>query len=263
MPKTRVQVLTPLEKRGQLAGARLTSQRFSGVDLSDTVFARSDCGDGVFIDVDLRRADFRQSLLTNALFLGCDCTGAEFAGASLARARFVACSGLDAQMVRLLREGGAELIRDACPPAVTSRRDAAAPRGRDGRGGPRVEEPCDAAPTRGRALAWNRVIADLRRNKNAAGTDLRFLHFSFWDLSDTDFRNANLEGANLSQADLSRADLRGANLRGAKLLGAKLRGAVLDGATLSGALVRGADFSGVRGLTAEEKAALGREGAKI
>jgi uncharacterized protein YjbI with pentapeptide repeats len=60
-----------------------------------------------------------------------------------------------------------------------------------------VEEPSGGAPARGRPLAWNRVIADLRRNKNAAGADLRFLHFSFWDLSDTDFRNANLEGANL------------------------------------------------------------------
>lgn len=117
--------------------------------------------------------------------------------------------------------------------------------------------------TRGKALTWGRVMARLRSDKSAAGADLRFLHFSFWDLSNADFRNANLEGANLSQADLTGADFRGANLRSAKLLGARLCGAFLDGATLSGALVSGADFSGVRGLTAEQKAALRREGATI
>jgi uncharacterized protein YjbI with pentapeptide repeats len=126
-----------------------------------------------------------------------------------------------------------------------------------------VEEGAAERTRRGRGSSWDRIIAGLRSSKSAAGADLRFLHFSFWDLSDADFRNANLEGANLSQTDLSRTDLRGANLRSAKLLGAKLCGAVLDGAMLSGALVRGADFSGVRGLTVEQTTVLARAGAKV
>jgi uncharacterized protein YjbI with pentapeptide repeats len=111
----RVQVLTPQEKKGQLAGARLTAHRFSGVDFSDTVFANADCADGVFINVDLRRADFRGAQLANVFFLGCDCAGAEFVGASVARARFVACSGLDPEMVRLLRGGGADVTPEPSP----------------------------------------------------------------------------------------------------------------------------------------------------
>ncbi len=107
------------------------------------------------------------------------------------------------------------------------------------------------------------VLAKLLTKRSGAGADLRFLWFSSWNLSGVDLRNANLEGTNLSQADLSGADLRGANLRSAKLLGAKLRGAILDGATFSGALVHGADFTAVRGLSAEQKAALRRLGAII
>jgi uncharacterized protein YjbI with pentapeptide repeats len=99
--------------------------------------------------------------------------------------------------------------------------------------------------------ASTRVLAKLLKKRSAAGADLRFLWFSFWNLSGVDFRNANLEGANLSQADLSGADLRGANLRSAKLLGANLCGAMLDGATFSGALVHGADFTAVQGLSAD------------
>jgi uncharacterized protein YjbI with pentapeptide repeats len=109
MHKKRDQVLTPLEKQGQMVGAALVSHRFSGVDFSDTVFARANCANAVFIDVDLRGVDFREALLTNVLFLGCDFAGAEFAGASVAQARFVACSGLDPETVRLLGRGGAEL----------------------------------------------------------------------------------------------------------------------------------------------------------
>lgn len=115
MQKKRVQVLTPLEKQGQLVGAALVSHRFSGVDFSETVFAKANCANAVFIDVDLRRVDFRDALLTNVLFLGCDFAGAEFAGASVARARFVACSGLDPETVRRLGQGGAELPWHAWP----------------------------------------------------------------------------------------------------------------------------------------------------
>jgi uncharacterized protein YjbI with pentapeptide repeats len=138
-----------------------------------------------------------------------------------------------------------------------------APHGRSKRRGDRVKSATSQSGTRSKESGWHRVIARLRDDRKAAGADLRFLHFSSWDLSGVDFRNANLEGANLSQANLSHADLRGANLRSAKLLGARLCGAALEGATLSGALVQGADFSAALGLTAAQKAELPRQGAKI
>ena len=109
MQKRRVEVLTPLEKQGELVGAPLVSHRFSRVDFSDTVLAKANCTNTVFIDVDFRRVDFQEALLTNVLFLGCDFDGAEFAGASVAGARFVACSGLDPETVRRLNQGGAEV----------------------------------------------------------------------------------------------------------------------------------------------------------
>jgi uncharacterized protein YjbI with pentapeptide repeats len=115
MKKGRVEVLTSLEKRGQLVGAALAARRFSGVDFSDTVFAKANCARAVFIDVDLRRVDFKEALLTNVLFLGCDFDGSDFAGASVAGARFVACSGLDPETVRRLGQGGAELPWHAWP----------------------------------------------------------------------------------------------------------------------------------------------------
>lgn len=108
----REQLLTPAEKQTKFAGARLYG-RFANVDLSDTVFAGSDCTNATFVSVDLRRADFSRAVLTNVLFLRCDLLDTRFTEASVSRTRFIACSGLDPDTARALRHGGANLPKEA------------------------------------------------------------------------------------------------------------------------------------------------------
>jgi uncharacterized protein YjbI with pentapeptide repeats len=108
-------VLTPLEKQNRMVGAWMVSQVFTRVDFSDTLFEKARCDNASFVTVDLRRADFRGAFLTNALFLHCDLAGASFPGAQLTRARFIACTGLEAEVVRALRDRGARVSASAVP----------------------------------------------------------------------------------------------------------------------------------------------------
>ena len=106
-------VLTSLEKQNRMVGAWMVSQVFTRVDFSDTIFEKARCDNASFVTVDLRRADFRGAFLTNALFLHCDLAGASFPGAQLTRARFIACTGLEADLVRALRDRGAQVSESA------------------------------------------------------------------------------------------------------------------------------------------------------
>jgi uncharacterized protein YjbI with pentapeptide repeats len=286
MENGHTRVLTSLEKQNRMMGAWMVSQVFTRVDFSDTVFEAARCENASFVTVDLRRANFRGAFLTDALFLQCELAGTTFPGALLTRTRFVACTGLEPEVVRALREGGAQVskavvsrleLRETPATVTAGRRDRGHERapmhkrngcdqGADGSG----EGSAERAPTanggesgaKPRAgQASQRILAKLLKKESAAGADLRFLWLCSWNLSGVDLRNANLEGTNLARADLSGADLRGANLRSAKLWGATLRGAMLDGATFSDALVHGVDFTAVQGLSAEQKAALERSGA--
>jgi uncharacterized protein YjbI with pentapeptide repeats len=110
-------VLTPLEKQSRMVGAWMVSQVFTRVDFSDTIFEKARCDNASFVGVDLRRADFRGAVLTNALFLHCDLAGARFPGAQLSRARFLACTGLEPEVVRALRDRGAQVSESAVPGA--------------------------------------------------------------------------------------------------------------------------------------------------
>jgi uncharacterized protein YjbI with pentapeptide repeats len=87
----------------------LRSQRFGGVDLTDAVFARSDCEGVRFVDVDLRRADFSGALLTGASFILCDLADARFDSAAVTSASFVGCRGMLPETLRALRERGARV----------------------------------------------------------------------------------------------------------------------------------------------------------
>lgn len=108
-------VLTRLEKRDRMVGAWMTSQVFTRVDFSDTIFEAARCENASFVTVDLRRADFRGAFLTNAFFLQCELAGATFSGALLTRTCFVACTGLEPETVRSLRERGAQVSKAVVP----------------------------------------------------------------------------------------------------------------------------------------------------
>ncbi len=111
------QALTALEKQTRMVGAWLVSQVFTRLDFSDTIFEKARCEHVSFICVNLRKADFRGAFLTGAHFLECELAGARFSGATLTGARFVACSGLEPDLVRALRERGAEVSDSRGPGA--------------------------------------------------------------------------------------------------------------------------------------------------
>jgi len=108
-------VLTRLEKQNRMVGAWMVSRVFTRLDFSDTIFEKARCEQASFVAVDLRRADFRGAFLTDALFRDCALAGARFPGATLARTRFIACSGLESDLVRALRERGAEVSEAVVP----------------------------------------------------------------------------------------------------------------------------------------------------
>lgn len=115
MENGHTRVLTPLEKQNRMVGAWMVSQVFTRVDFSDTIFEAARCENASFVTVDLRRANFRGAFLTDALFLQCELAGTTFPGALLTRTRFVACTGLEPEVVRALREGGAQVSRAVVP----------------------------------------------------------------------------------------------------------------------------------------------------
>ena len=83
------------------------------------------------------------------------------------------------------------------------------------------------------------------------------------DLTEADLVEANLRGAYLGKANLQGAHLRGANLQGAYLGEANLQKAAFGKATLQEASFHDADFTGARGLLANQFAGANVSGAKL
>ncbi len=71
---------------------------------------------------------------------------------------------------------------------------------------------------------------------------LKFIDFSFAELTEADFRGAELFGANFQSANLNNASFGGANLARANFSGAKLQGADLRGTNLKSAILAAAIY---------------------
>ncbi|MGR3295117.1 MAG: pentapeptide repeat-containing protein, partial [Candidatus Bathyanammoxibius sp.] len=134
--------------------------------------------------------------------------------------------------------------------------------------------PLDTGGTSGRAYGYSEADLERVKNTNACPKcDLSGADLSGADLVVADLRSVNLSGASLKDAWMSNAWLTGANLRDADLSGANLEGADLGGADLRGAnltgtiltvvSVKGADFTGAKGLTAEQVSELKKAGAIV
>lgn len=102
---------------------------------------------------------------------------------------------------------------------------------------------------------------------NLSGAELAHANLERAHLNGANLKKANLAGANLHSAKLVRADLSEANLVGADLSRANLYQATFNGADLRGtnlhmAIFMGATFSGVKGLSPEQKKYLSEHDAK-
>ena len=89
----------------------------------------------------------------------------------------------------------------------------------------------------------------------------RSLALRFANFAGSNLTGANLEKAHFLEANLTNATLTNANLTGASLSQANLTNANLTNAILTDAILLKAIFSGVKGLTAEQKAYARSQGA--
>ncbi len=105
------------------------------------------------------------------------------------------------------------------------------------------------------------IMSKIDKRESLRGSDLRNLYFTCMDFAGMDLRYANFEGARLNHGILKGSDLAYANLSHANLTNTSLQDANLTGAVLRNAIVAGADFTGVKGLTAEVKNYLKSKGA--
>jgi uncharacterized protein YjbI with pentapeptide repeats len=102
---------------------------------------------------------------------------------------------------------------------------------------------------------------------NLSGAELAHANLERAHLNGANLQKANLAGANLRSAKLVRANLNEANQVGADLERANLyhttfNGANLKGANLHMAILMGSNFSGVKGLSQEQKRYLREHDAK-
>ena len=107
-----------------------------------------------------------------------------------------------------------------------------------------------------------RLILDkIYRRESLLRSDLRNLYFNCMNFSGLDLREANFEGARLTRGVLDSSDLSNANLANTDLTNASFQQANLTGTIFRNALVSGANFTGVKGLSAEVKSYLKSKGA--
>jgi len=105
------------------------------------------------------------------------------------------------------------------------------------------------------------ILNKIYSRESLVGSDLRNLYFSCMDFAGMDLRHANFEGARLSHGVLDGSDLRNANFANTDLKNASFQHANLAGTVFRNAIVCGANFSQVKGLTAEVKKYLISKGA--
>src|SRR6516162_10918222 len=105
------------------------------------------------------------------------------------------------------------------------------------------------------------ILNKIYNRESLVGSDLRNLYFSCMDFAGMDLRHANFEGARLSHGVLDGSDLRNANFANTDLKNASFQHANLAGTVFRNAIVCGANFSQVKGLTAEVKKYLISKGA--
>jgi uncharacterized protein YjbI with pentapeptide repeats len=105
------------------------------------------------------------------------------------------------------------------------------------------------------------VLKKIYDRESLVRSDLRHLYFTCMNFAGMDLRETNFEGARLSRGILDRSDLTNANLANTDLTNASFRQANLKGTVFRNAIVSGANFSGVKGLSAEVKNYLKSKGA--
>jgi uncharacterized protein YjbI with pentapeptide repeats len=105
------------------------------------------------------------------------------------------------------------------------------------------------------------ILNKIYSRESLLGSDLRNLYFNCMDFAGMDLRHANFEGARLNHGILNGSDLTNANLSNTDLRQASFQQANLTGTVFRNAIVNGANFTGVKGLSAEVKNYLKSKGA--
>ena len=105
------------------------------------------------------------------------------------------------------------------------------------------------------------ILTKIYSRESLVGSDLRNLYFTCMDFASMDLRHANFEGARLNRGILNGSDLTNANLANTDLTNASFQQANLTGTVFRDAIVVGANFTGVKGLSAEVKNYLRSKGA--
>jgi len=106
------------------------------------------------------------------------------------------------------------------------------------------------------------VLNKIYNRESLVDSDLRNLYFTCMDFAGMDLRRANFEGARLSHGILNGSDLTEANLANTDLTNASFEKANLTRTVFRDAIVSGANFTGVKGLSAEVKGYLRSKGAR-
>jgi uncharacterized protein YjbI with pentapeptide repeats len=105
------------------------------------------------------------------------------------------------------------------------------------------------------------ILNKIYSRESLLGNDLRNLYLTCMDFASMDLRHTNFEGARLSRGILTGSDLTNANLANTDLTNASFQRANLTGTVFRNAVVSGANFTGVKGLSAEVKNYLKSKGA--
>ncbi len=106
------------------------------------------------------------------------------------------------------------------------------------------------------------ILSKIDRRESLLRSDLRNLYITCRNFAGMDLRESNFEGARLSHGIFDSSDLTNANLANTDLTNVSFQQANLTGTVLRDALVTGANFTGVKGLSAEMANNLRSKGAK-
>lgn len=194
-------------------GEPLTSENFSGQDLSGVVFD----------NLDLKRVDFTDSILIGTQFIGSDLTGAKLYGANLTDTNFTDAILIDAKLQKfnnhktILKR--TIFIRTKLYGANLSNNDL-------------------------RNIDLSSALFVPENYLSHDAINLENVNLNGVILPSVDWRGAKLSGIYLENADLSGADLTKTVLRGAHMNGAILRDANLTNTNFTSAYMNGVDFTG-------------------
>ncbi|MGE5218915.1 MAG: pentapeptide repeat-containing protein [Chloroflexota bacterium] len=106
------------------------------------------------------------------------------------------------------------------------------------------------------------ILNKIDRRESLFRSDLRNLYITCMNFTGMDLRETNFEGARLNHGTFDSSDLSNANLANTDLTNVSLQHANLTGTILRNAIVSGANFTGVKGLSAEVVNSLKSKGAK-